>query len=241
MKEKLSLILCLVAMAFGLAACGTDSANTEYYGTTYEELQSASENNIATLAALSDEEYEYYIEYGSDLTSALVSSWREATSGLGAYEGMGEFSVSKAQTTVTTEQTVFFENRNVVLTFVYEYSYEDKQLELEDANADLVYTMGEKMSKAGLNTLMGMGTVFCVLILISLVIYCFRFISSAQNRSKANAAPAPAQSRPSAAPAPMVQPQLTDDSELVAVIMAAIAAATGESEDSFVVRSIVRR
>jgi sodium pump decarboxylase gamma subunit len=240
MKEKLSLILCLVAMAFGLTACGTDSANTEYYGTTYEELQSASENNIATLAALSDEEYEYYISYGSDLTATLVSSWREATADLGAYEGMGEFTVSKAQTTVTTEQTVYFEKRDVILTFVYEYSYEDEQLELEDANADLVYTMGEKMSKAGLNTLMGMGTVFCVLILISLVIYCFRFISAAQNRSKANAPEAPKQSAAPAA-APAVQPKLTDDSELVAAIMAAIAASTGQSEDSFIVRSIVRR
>jgi sodium pump decarboxylase gamma subunit len=87
---------------------------------------------------------------------------------------------------------------------------------------------------------MGMGTVFCVLILISLVIYCFRFISAAQNRSKANAPEAPKQSAAPAA-APAVQPKLTDDSELVAAIMAAIAASTGQSEDSFIVRSIVRR
>ena len=47
-------------------------------------------------------------------------------------------------------------------------------MEVEDVTIDKVYSLGEKMSKAGMNTLMGMGTVFAVLILISLVISCFK-------------------------------------------------------------------
>ena len=46
---------------------------------------------------------------------------------------------------------------------------------------------------------------------------------------------------PSVAAAPVSQPDATDDMELVAVITAAIAASTGASTDSFVVRSIKRR
>ena len=37
-------------------------------------------------------------------------------------------------------------------------------------------TLGEIFQKALLNTALGMGTVFCMLIFISLVISCFRFI-----------------------------------------------------------------
>ena len=43
------------------------------------------------------------------------------------------------------------------------------------------------------------------------------------------------------APAETVEEQLTDDTELVAVIAAAIAAYEGTSTDGFVVRSIRRR
>lgn len=100
------------------------------------------------------------------------------------------------------------------------------------------YSTGEIMAKAGMNTLIGMGTVFVVLILISLIISCFTFISKFEKRQKKQEAPAPA------AAAPVVEQiaakeELSDDTELVAVIAAAIAAYEGAaSTDGFVVRSI---
>ena len=139
---------------------------------------------------------------------------------------------------MTLEQYVEFEGREVSVTYVYEYNYQDKRMELTDANADLVYTTGEKMAKAGLNTLMGMGTVFAVLILISLIISCFKVIPYLQNRKKENKA------ETDSVVAQIEQreeQQLTDDLELVAVITAAIAASEGTSTDGFVVRSIRRR
>jgi sodium pump decarboxylase gamma subunit len=100
----------------------------------------------------------------------------------------------------------------------------------------MVYSLGETMAKAAMNTAMGMGTVFVMLIIISLIISCFTFINKAQKKSESKqAAPAPVAAAPVAA-----APQ-TDDLELVAVIAAAIAAATGSSTDDFVVRSIKRR
>jgi len=43
-------------------------------------------------------------------------------------------------------------------------------------------SMGEKMSVAVQNTILGIGTVFIMLIIISLIIYCFRFIPKLTER-----------------------------------------------------------
>ncbi len=104
--------------------------------------------------------------------------------------------------------------------------------------------LGEAMARAGLNTLIGMGTVFVVLILISMIINGFAVIPKLQKAFskkadegqsvKENAAPAVQAEEPAV--------DETDDLELVAVIAAAIAASEGAaSTDGFVVRSIIRR
>ena len=96
------------------------------------------------------------------------------------------------------------------------------------------------MAKAAMNTAMGMGTVFVMLIIISLIISCFTLINKAQKKTESKkAANAPAVAVPAATP--VAETPQTDDLELVAVIAAAIAAATGSSTDDFVVRSIKRR
>ena len=82
-----------------------------------------------------------------------------------------------------------------------------------------------------------------ILILISLLIGCFKFIPQIQEKfSKKNKQPAAA---PAAAPvvaAPVEEEEETSDEELIAVIAAAIAASEGStSTDGFVVRSIRRR
>ena len=81
---------------------------------------------------------------------------------------------------------------------------------------------------------------FVVLILISLIIYCFRFISVIQDKMSGKGKAVEAAPAEVAAEAVETAP-LTDDLELVAVISAAIAASEGTSADSFVVRSIHRR
>ena len=122
------------------------------------------------------------------------------------------------------------------------------------------YTTGEKLSKAGMNTLMGMGVVFLVLIFISWLISMFKYISVFEAKMKQKKAPAPSAApaavpapapaavpapAPAAvpAPAPAAAPaeEACDDTELVSVIAAAIAASEGrESADGLIVRSIKR-
>lgn len=103
-------------------------------------------------------------------------------------------------------------------------------------------SIGSLLTVATVYTLIGIGTVFIVLIFISVLIYCFKYIHAWEERGKkAAAAPAaPAAPVAAAAPAAVTGPDLSDDAELVAVITAAIAAYEGTSSNGLVVRSIRR-
>ena len=123
--------------------------------------------------------------------------------------------------------------REAIVEIVYEKG------DITSIATNVEYTFGEKMEKAALNTLLGMGTVFCVLILISLIIGLFGFIPKLQDKlsKKPAAAEAPKPVAAVAAPA-AAEEELSDDLELVAVISAAIAAYEGTSSaDGFVVRT----
>ena len=103
--------------------------------------------------------------------------------------------------------------------------------------AEAEESMGETMKKAGLNTLMGIGIVFCVLVFLSLIISLFKLIPSPKKPEPVRSIPAPA------APAAFEEEaeDETDDLELVAVITAAIAASEGKAPEGYMVRSIRRR
>lgn len=106
------------------------------------------------------------------------------------------------------------------------------------------YTLGENMEQAAMNMLMGMGTVFLVLIFISFLISCFKYINRFEEKMKNRGKKEEPAPLPAAEPEPAVvqaeEENLADDLELVAVITAAIAASTGTSPSGLVVRSIRR-
>lgn len=240
MKKKIALMLCLLMLALGLTACGIDKDTFDFYGMTYSDCETIMSQNVQQLTAMSTDELAYVGANADDVYVKLFENWIKLVPELGAYQGMGTFSLSEAQDTLTLEQVIIYEKRELCMTFVLAYDYETKQVELVDTGVDLVYTMGEKMEKAALNTLMGMGTVFAVLILISLIIYCFRYISVLSDKMSGGGKKQEKQPEVTQTAEQHSQP-LTDDLELVAVISAAIAASEGTSTDSFVVRSIHRR
>ena len=104
------------------------------------------------------------------------------------------------------------------------------------------YTTGELMTKAGLNTLLGMGVTFAILILISLIISSFTLIGKIGQKPKSKDA-APADTGVDNAVRQIVAgEEQADDTELIAVISAAIAAYEADngyvSADGVVIRSI---
>lgn len=114
----------------------------------------------------------------------------------------------------------------------------------EEMVVTAVYSKGELMKQAGMNTLIGMGTVFIVLIFISFIISLFKFLPALF--AKKPDVPAPKE-EPKAVPAAVAaDANLVNDAELVAVITVAIYAASGSagnggvSKDKLIVRSIRR-
>lgn len=119
----------------------------------------------------------------------------------------------------------------------------------EEMVVSAVYSKAELMGQAGRNTIIGMGTVFVVLIFISFIISLFKYLP-------ALFAPKPKMPEPKAipkvepvktvAPVAKANDNLMDDKELVAVITAAVYAASSASnggaisKDKLIVRSIRR-
>lgn len=160
---------------------------------------------------------------------------------------------------VTVTLTAVHEKRDVEYSFVYEENpayayayalYEQRvaPYQIKEITATPDYTFSEKMGKAGANTLMGMGTVFIVLIFISIIIGQFEKVGKAsekiavwwRNRKKKAEEPEDAFVKPAAVSASTTAPNLMDDAQLVAVITAAVAAANSSSggSDKLIVRSI---
>ncbi|MEG1888424.1 MAG: OadG family protein [Lachnospiraceae bacterium] len=90
-----------------------------------------------------------------------------------------------------------------------------------------------------LNMIMGMGTVFAVLILISGVISCFRIFPYLEK--KRNLKITPVQPELPVIEVSPIQEKKADSLELIAVIAAAIAAEQGCNTTDFIVKSIRRR
>lgn len=236
MKKKLLLMVSVCLMILGLTACGkTDPKSVDYNGYTYDQLKTVTQNTVATLVNMTDEQKAAYEASDDEMTKNIVTRWEDATSDVGPYVGLSDFKITKSGKTLTCDQTIKFEKRKVILTYVYTYY----SMEVNDVTIDKVYSLGEKMSKAAMNTLMGMGTVFAVLILISLVISCFKIFSYMEKKTPDSSKTAEKKETTAAESAGGTEP--ADDLELVAVIAAAVAASTGTSTDDFVVRSIKRR
>ncbi len=180
-------------------------------------------------------------DFTADAYLSLVKSYADNLEDLGAYQGLKEHEGGEEKNGEITYSSVYsFEKHNMRLTLVF-----DKNSVINTVTLDPIYSTGEILEKAALNTLLGMGVVFAVLILICLIISCFGFIPAIEARftkkkehekTAAPVQPAP----PVAKPEPAAEAE-TEDLELAAVITAAVAASLGTSADGFVVRSIRRK
>ena len=223
-----------------LGACGTDPTTVDYNGHSYSELEDYSEGLVEQLSSYGADDLNTIINDSStdETIKDLVQKWLDNTGDLGSYQGTEDFKIEKAGTTLTTDIIVKFEERNVDFQVVFNYT----KMEITGYTVEPVYSLGEKMEKAGLNTVISMSIVFAVLILISLIISCFNIFPYLEKKKKEKAqATAPTGDQVITQIEQREEQQLTDDTELVAVIAAAIAASTGTSTSDFVVRSINRR
>ena len=247
--KKWLLILGMLTCMMGLTACGAKEDDTQYI--TDEQALAVANDWVLTLSqVVSQQGEESFLaeveQYGLDVASfeKALESWKSASEDMGAYQG-----ITGVNSNTMTLNRSGYESDGVIVAALdgekrdatIEIIYEDGMP--TSLTTNVIYTFGESMQKAGLNTLLGMGTVFAVLILICLLISCFNFIPKIQAMFAKKAAKE--EERTAAIDNTIEQiiekEELSDDLELVAVIAAAIAASEGAaSTDGFVVRSIRR-
>lgn len=236
MKKKIILMVSTLVCMLAFCSCGKNQVDLN--GLSEAQLQSACEQTAGVLEGLSaDESEQYYSYYASqddgEVYADLMEQWIEVQPQIGDFVGYKDFEVTKAGKTITATETISYTKRDIKLTYVINAN----SLETTAINVEIVYSLGETMAKAGLNTVMSIIIVFAILILISLVIYAFKLIPVLQAKFKKDENTPAVKTAPTAS----VVADETDDTELIAVVAAAIAASTGSSTDDFVVRSIKRR
>ena len=200
--------------------------------------KSAAETLISQIAGFSDEEIETYLAQNDAFTTATMESWKGVKDELGAYSSIVSQDVEKDGDVVTISTVAQFEKAKADVVLMLDLG----QQMYTSMTYSVQYSLAANMQRAGMNTLMGIGIVFLMLVFLSFVIGLFKYIEKFQNvgkkkaaeeAPKAEEAPAPAIAQSEAA-----DEDFADDLELVAVISAAIAAYENTSGDSFVVRSI---
>lgn len=249
--KKLFAILGMITCMIGLCACGqkdtemtAEQQNMLKYGESlveslndsvsrgvvdqYEELLKQYPKLTPEQYGLSSEEY------------AGLAGWKDALKDIGEYKQTngGKVVIDEEDCTADIQVNVVGSDHNATVEIVVDLITGEAQ----SFTTNVDYSTGEIMLKAAMNTVIGMGTVFAVLILICLIISSFGLISKfeAKKKQKTDAKTASTEVKSD----PVVtqieeKEELSDDTELVAVIAAAIAAYEGSgSTDGFVVRSI---
>ena len=239
MNRKLKSLLamvCVLALTLAMSVCAF-AADT----VTEDEIanyKSAAETLISQIAGFSDEEIENYLAQDDAFTTATMESWKSVKDELGAYSSIVSQDVEKDGDVVTISTVAQFEKAKADVVLMLDLG----QQMYTSMTYSVQYSLAANMQCAGMNTLMGIGIVFLMLVFLSFVIGLFKYIEKFQNvgkkkaaeeAPKAEEAPAPAIAQSEAA-----DEDFADDLELVAVISAAIAAYENTSGDSFVVRSI---
>lgn len=123
---------------------------------------------------------------GKDYLS-ILKAWREGEEECGAYDTgqdiarlLDSFTVKKRNNELQLTGEVRFENRSADLTFTFE-----KDGTITALTVGGHYEIGEVMKKAIQNTAIGMGVVFVVLVFMSAIISCLRFVGMLQgNKSE---------------------------------------------------------
>ena len=206
--------------------------------TVKSTLVTTAEGLTDAIVQLKDEEIENYMSSGDDFTTSAMQSWQTSKDELGAKkDSNGETTVTFKDDQYTVTVPLKFEKAEANFVYVF-----DSQGTPTSMSVDVQYGMGKTLQRAGLNTLMGIGTVFVMLIIISLIISLFNFIPKIQATfsKKGKKEKTKSAGIDNAVTQIAAQEEAeADDTELVAVIAAAIAASEGAaSTDGFVVRSI---
>ena len=183
--------------------------------------------------------------YAEQLDETTLAQYEEYAALQKQYQGIDkkietDFTINSDMATVN-ETVLCISGDKVVISLSFD---KDGNIQTDEQTGAYVFnieeyrTVGDQITTAGLNSIMSMAIVFAVLIFISFLIGCFKLIGNVQKKQ-----PEPGETTSEVIETVTAEEEnLADDLELVAVVTAAIAAASEqESTDGLVVRSIIRR
>ncbi len=231
--KRVSSVCAAVVCAVSLTVSGavTAAADSEIDETVKTQLAETAEGLTEVIIPLSDEDITKYMESADDFTVQAITSWNSSKEEVGELKEIGKSEIEFEDDQYAVTVPVDFEKTDA--DFVYIFNGEGMPMSMA---VEVKYPMSVTLQRAGLNTLMGIGTVFIMLVFLSFIISLFKFIPGMLDGKKKEA-PVPVSPAPVPVQAPAVEEEV-DDTELIAVIAAAIAASEGTSTDGFVVRSI---
>ena len=232
--KKFLLVLGMITCLVGLSACG--KVEEPYQGVlTQEQAVATVESFIVTMQeVVATGQQEAYSK--DPVLGASVASFEAASADLGDYQSITSCTFTEDEDGVIISAEI----QGSVRPGTVELIFDDEML-FTSGTVNVTYSFGETMTKAGLNTLMGMGTVFAVLILIALLISSFNLIPKVQAAFSKKEKKVETDADNAVAQIVENEAVQEDDLELIAVIAAAIAASEGAaSADGYFVRSIRR-
>ncbi len=259
MKKFLSTLLMLTCL-ITLTACGAEETTSDLQNSKVEAAKFKAQCVVDMTMSVVDEldvdqilaDYnnmelanqfnEMYVDYTQDesfeagpkAVRSAFSSFKEGMETMGTVVEVGEPEAEVKDDEIIILVPIKGENASGSVEILFS---NDIFFEMSSCTLNIEESFGELMGRAALNTLIGMGTVFAVLLLISFIISLFGVIPKlfSKKDKKEELVVAPVETVPV-----VEEEELADDMELVAVIAAAIAAYEGTSTDGFQVRSIKR-
>ncbi len=253
-KKAIALIM-FAALTLSLTACTGSEPDLEISQMASAEAQAimgvisnTGADSAAELLAMKDDRLEDLLwQNGFDIDGSAfrngLDGWHSMQGEFGDILAISEPVMSSNDKEIIAEFDIQGSNRTGKCVIVI-----DDRDRITSITTSADYTLAENMEKAGLNTLLGMGTTFAILIFLSLIISLFKLIpGSGGMKEKVEKKAAPLDNAVSqiAEREAIASENEIEDGELVAVITAAIAAyqaSTGSTagSDGFVVRSIRR-
>lgn len=254
--KKIVLVSCLLTLTLTMTACAKkqeplaipDNA-AQIASSLITGVNKMSDENISAMEEEETSDIEdFFDQYGYSVDGAAfisgLDSWQSAKDEMGGITEISDPVMTSDSKEITATFALKGNKRNADCVVVM-----DKKCNITSITVNAKYSTGEKLGQAGLTTVLGMGMTFVILIFLCFIISLMAYIPKIQasfGKKKETPAKETAAAVDNTISQIIEKEELKDDSELVAVITAAVAAYeaangnTSISGDGFVVRSIRR-
>ena len=171
--KRLSIALMMLVLVMGLTACSkAEEVEEGVSADIVTSLEASTESILGTLSILTDEEVDQFLASGDEFTILATNSWLDNREEVGTFVEILDTKVTLDEGKYHLSSEVAFTDKDAVVTIHFDETGVPVYYTME-----VQYSLGELMGQAGLNTLMGIGIVFLVLLFLSVLIGLFKYIN----------------------------------------------------------------